>query len=183
MLTASRIPNQTRSMPSLSATGASSGTMMNESSKKSRKKARTKTSRLTTIRKPAWPPGSPSSRCSTQRSPLTPRKIRPKTVEPTRMKTTKDESLPVVSMACLSSFHDRRLRPRARISAPVAPMAPPSVGVAMPRKMVPRTRKMSSSGGTSAVSTRSSSLKPCRVRASAGSAGQELGLMMLRIAT
>jgi hypothetical protein len=33
--------------------------------------------------------------------------------------------------------------------APMAPMAPPSVGVAMPRKMVPSTRKISSSGGIS----------------------------------
>jgi hypothetical protein len=32
------------------------------------------------------------------------------------------------------------------IRAPVAPIAPPSVGVAMPRKIVPRTRKISSSG-------------------------------------
>jgi hypothetical protein len=72
MLTASSTPNQTRSMPSLSATGASSGTMMKDSSKKSRKKASTKTSMLTTIRKPTWPPGRPSSRCSTHRSPLTP---------------------------------------------------------------------------------------------------------------
>ena len=32
-------------------------------------------------------------------------------------------------------------------------MAPPSVGVAMPRKMVPRTRKISASGGTSTKTT------------------------------
>ena len=35
------------------------------------------------------------------------------------------------------------------ISAPSAPIAPPSVGVAMPRKMVPSTRKISTSGGIS----------------------------------
>jgi hypothetical protein len=62
------------------------------------------------------------------------------------------------------------------ISAPVAPIAPPSVGVAMPRKIVPRTRKISSSGGTRVVSERSSSLPPCSVRASAGSAGAQFGL-------
>ncbi len=33
--------------------------------------------------------------------------------------------------------------------APVAPIAPPSVGVAMPRKIVPSTRKISASGGIS----------------------------------
>ena len=43
MLTPRITPNQTRSMPSFSATGASSGTTMKASSKKSRKKASTKT--------------------------------------------------------------------------------------------------------------------------------------------
>ena len=41
------------------------------------------------------------------------------------------------------------------ISAPSAPIAPPSVGVAMPRKMVPSTRKISASGGISTKVTRS----------------------------
>ena len=40
-------------------------------------------------------------------------------------------------------------------SAPVAPIAPPSVGVATPRKMVPSTRKISASGGISTKVTRS----------------------------
>jgi hypothetical protein len=35
-----------------------------------------------------------------------------------------------------------------RMSAPEAPMAPPSVGVATPMKMVPSTRKIRNSGGT-----------------------------------
>src|SRR5262249_37168396 len=35
-----------------------------------------------------------------------------------------------------------------RMSAPLAPMAPPSVGVATPMKMVPSTRKIRNSGGT-----------------------------------
>ena len=52
MFTPSSTPNQIRSMPSLSATGASSGTMMKASSKKSRKNASRKTRMLTTIRKP-----------------------------------------------------------------------------------------------------------------------------------
>jgi hypothetical protein len=55
-------------------------------------------------------------------------------------------------------------------------MAPPSVGVAMPRKMVPSTRKIRNSGGTSTSSTRISSLPPRRLRASGGSAGAEAGL-------
>ena len=36
----------------------------------------------------------------------------------------------------------------ARMIAPAAPMAPPSVGVATPMKMVPSTRKIRPSGGT-----------------------------------
>ena len=72
MFTASSTPNQTRSMPSFSATGASSGTTMKDSSKKSRKKASRKIRMFTTIRKPSWPPGRPVSRCSTQRGPSTP---------------------------------------------------------------------------------------------------------------
>src|SRR5437762_1554117 len=97
MLTPSSTPNQIRSMPSLSATGPSSGTMMNASSKKSRKNASRKVSTLTTMRNPICPPGRLVSRCSTQRSPLTPRKVRLNTVEPTRMKTTNEVSFAVES--------------------------------------------------------------------------------------
>ena len=72
MLMLSRMPNQTRSMPSFSATGPSNGMMMNASSKKSRKNASTNTSTLTMMRKPSWPPGREVSRCSTQMWPSTP---------------------------------------------------------------------------------------------------------------
>src|SRR4029434_3000162 len=72
MLTPSSTPNQMRSMPSFSATGPISGMTMNDSSKKSRKKARTKIRMLTTIRNPSCPPGRLVSRCSTQTWPLTP---------------------------------------------------------------------------------------------------------------
>ncbi|MCY1553865.1 hypothetical protein D9M68_903910 [compost metagenome] len=67
MFTPRMTPNQIRSMPSFSAAGPSSGTMMKASSKKSRKKASRKTITLMTIRKPVAPPGRPTSRCSTQR--------------------------------------------------------------------------------------------------------------------
>ena len=52
MLAQISTPNQIRSMPSLSATGASSGMMMKAISKKSRKNAITKMKMLTKIRKP-----------------------------------------------------------------------------------------------------------------------------------
>ncbi len=51
-----------------------------------------------------------------------------------------------------------RLRANAITSAPIAPIAPPSVGVAMPRKIVPSTRKISTSGGINTKVTRSASL-------------------------
>ena len=73
------------------------------------------------------------------------------------MNTTNVDSLAVVSIACLRSFHDSRLRATAMISAPLAPIAPPSVGVATPRKIVPSTRKISASGGISTKVTRSAS--------------------------
>src|SRR5665213_481727 len=71
------------------------------------------------------------------------------------MNTTNVDSLAVVSIACFSSDSDRRRRASAMISAPVAPIAPPSVGVATPRKMVPSTRKISASGGIITNVTRS----------------------------
>ena len=82
-------------------------------------------------------------------SPLTPWKVRLNTREPIRMKITKEDSLAVEFIAWLSSDQLSRRLASARTSAPVAPMAPPSVGVAMPRKIVPSTRKISASGGIS----------------------------------
>src|SRR3546814_2369532 len=77
------------------------------------------------------------------------RKLRLNTVDPTRMNTTKHDSLVVVSMACLSSASEKRPREMAMIKAPTAPMAPPSVGVATPMKMVPSTRKIRKLGSAS----------------------------------
>ena len=71
------------------------------------------------------------------------------------MNTTNAVSLAVDSIACFSSLKSRRRRATAMTSAPDAPMAPPSVGVATPRKIVPSTRKMSASGGISTNVTRS----------------------------
>ena len=64
------------------------------------------------------------------------------------MKTTKAESLAVDSVACRIRSKVRRRFIKASSSAPTAPIAPPSVGVATPMKIVPRTRKISASGGT-----------------------------------
>ena len=91
---------------------------------------------------------------------------------------TKDVSFAVEFIACLSSDQLRRRLTSASTSAPVAPMAPPSVGVAMPRKIVPSTRKISASGGISTNMTRRSSLKPRSVRASGGSAGTAAGVII-----
>ncbi len=95
MFTQSMTPNQmsaasapTTGVSSFWATGASIGMMMKAISKKSRKNARKKTNRLTTIRKPQTPPGRPVSRCSTQWPPSTPANEIEKQVAPTRMKAT-----------------------------------------------------------------------------------------------
>ena len=77
------------------------------------------------------------------------------TVAPIRMNITKLDSLVVAVKACLSRLSGRRPRNMPMTMAPTAPMAPPSVGVATPRKMVPSTRKISSSGGISTNVTRS----------------------------
>ena len=82
-------------------------------------------------------------------------KVKLKTVEPIRMNITKMDNLVLFSSACLSRSNDSVRRPAAISSAPSAPMAPPSVGVAMPRKIVPSTRKISTSGGISTKVTRS----------------------------
>ena len=72
-------------------------------SKKSMKQPRMKIRMLTTIRKPIAPPGMSSNRCSTQMWPSAALKVKLKTVEPTRMKSTKHDSLAVLSSAWISS--------------------------------------------------------------------------------
>src|SRR6202008_4803125 len=74
---------------------------------------------------------------------------------PTRMKTTNAESLAVDSMADFKRVQLNRLglrsSQRLKIASnitPLAPIAPPSVGVATPMKIVPSTRKIRNSGGT-----------------------------------
>ena len=64
------------------------------------------------------------------------------------MNTTNAESFAVASTACRVKSKVSRRFIIARMRAPDAPMAPPSVGVATPMKMVPSTRKIRASGGT-----------------------------------
>ena len=171
-------PNQTRSMPSRAAAGASSGMMMKAISKKSRKKPSTKIARLATISRPMRPPGSVVSRCSIQRSPFSPRKTSAKAVEPTRMNITMAVREVVYSLASRSTFHDSRLLAAARPIAPTAPTAPASVGVAIPAKMLPSTSRISTRGGISTVSTWRASFHPAASRTSGGSAGADAGLTL-----
>ncbi len=60
---------------------------------------------------------------------------------------TKADSRVVDVNACDTTPRFNRPFIAASSSAPTAPIAPPSVGVAMPRKIVPSTRKISASGG------------------------------------
>ena len=64
----------------------------------------------------------------------------------------------VESMAWRMSLRSMRRRTSAMIKAPTAPMAPPSVGVAMPKKMVPSTKKIRPRGGIITKVTRSAIL-------------------------
>ena len=158
MFTARSTPNQTKSMPSFSATGPMSGMMMKANSKKSRKKASRNTRIFTTMRKPSCPPGRPDSRCSTHLGPSTPWKAKLNTVAPIRINKTKHDNFMVESMAWRISLRSMRPRASAIAKAPTAPIAPPSVGVAMPRKIVPSTRKIKPSGGIITKVTRSAIL-------------------------
>ncbi len=119
--------------------------MMKASSKKSRKKASRKIRMLTAMRKPIGAAGQSQKQVLDPLVTVHAVKARGlKTRAPTRMKMTNAVKL-------------RRRRPspgaagrnsaaglaRARSTAPVAPIAPPSVGVASPMKIVPSTRKIS----------------------------------------
>ena len=87
--------------------------------------------------------------------PSTPWNAKLKTVAPIKMNNTKQDSFMVESMACRMSFMSMRLRAMAMTKAPTAPIAPPSVGVAIPKKIVPSTRKISAKGGMRTKVTRS----------------------------
>ena len=93
-----------------------------------------------------WPPGSDVSKMFHPHVAVHPVEgEREDTRAPTRMKSTKAESLAVASTAWLHEV-ERSMPALDRwpgCIAPAAPMAPPSVGVATPMKIVPSTRKMS----------------------------------------
>ena len=91
------------------------------------------------------------------------------------MNTTKVVSFAVEFIAWRRSDQVRRRLMSASTRAPVAPIAPPSVGVATPMKIVPSTRKMRASGGISTNTTRAMSFQPRSGRASGGNAGAKLG--------
>ena len=120
---------------------------------------------FTKIRKPITPPGKLFNRLSTQCAPSTPWNTKLNMVEPIKMYITKAASLVVDSKACTNNWKFKRPRTNAMIMAPTAPIAPPSVGVATPKKMVPNTKKISSRGGISTNVTRSAKRdsKPKRV--------------------
>ena len=128
MFTASSTPNQTRSMPSLSATGPSSGTTMKDSSKKSRKNASTKTRMFTTIRKPSWPPGRLVSRCSTQIGAVHALEGQAEHGGADQDEHHEARELHRRVHRLAQQLQAERRRPTAITSAPTAPIAPPSVG-------------------------------------------------------
>ena len=62
-------------------------------------------------------------------------------------------SFAVASIVSLTAFIVRRPRDSASAMAPTAPRAPASVGVAMPAKMLPRTTRISTMGGSMTTAT------------------------------
>ena len=129
--------------------GSSSGTTMKAISKKSMKKPRAKITNMLTARKPVRPPGSCSSNSLISTSPPTPRNTRLKAVEPIRMAITIAVVRTVESLTCRRAA---RLKPpwaAARAMAPTAPSTPASVGVAMPKKMLPSTSRIRIRGAAS----------------------------------
>ena len=70
------------------------------------------------------------------------------------MKIAKEASLQVLCVAWRRRSRLRRPFTKARTSAPDAPIAPPSEGVATPRKIEPSTRTIRASGGSIASATR-----------------------------
>jgi hypothetical protein len=87
------------------------------------------------------------------------------------MKITIEVMRIVDSMPCRTSVQVSRRFNAARAMAPTAPMAPASVGVARPMKIVPSTRKIRTTDGTIPRRTLRHSGQPDSVRASAGSGG------------
>ena len=146
--------------------------------KLSKKKAKKNTKRLTAIKKPICPPGKEVSNSSIQRSPSTPLNVSPNTVDPIKIKMTIALIRIVDVIACQTRSFSRRLLIAAKANAPTAPIAPPSVGVARPIKMVPRTKKMSTSDGTMPHRIRLKSFQSIGGRASLGKAGTYSGLMI-----
>src|SRR6187401_522282 len=94
-----------------------------------------------------------------------------KVVEPITMKITMVESRVVESIACQSIDQDSLPLNQASTIAPAAPIAPDSVGVASPIRIVPSTMKINAREGSMPRISFSASLQPCKVRASGGNAG------------
>ncbi len=140
-------PNQSRSTSILTATGVRTGITMNAISNTSINMPNTNTNAQTAIKKPVCPPGNCLKRASTHSCPSAALNAKENTVAPIRMNSTKTVSLAVESTACVNSGRLSRLLATPITNAPTAPIAPPSVGVAMPRKIVPSTRKMRTIGG------------------------------------
>ena len=145
-------------------------------SKKSRKKARKKTKMLTKIRKPTCAAGQAREQVLDPAAAVDALEHQAETVAPIRMKIT----IAVMRMVDVHAPAAPAARSGGRCSAastmaPTAPIAPASVGVARPRKIVPSTRKISTSDGTMPHSTLRISGQPRSVRASGGSGGTDVG--------
>ena len=152
-------------------------------SKKSMKNPSRKITRFATTRKPSRPPGSPVNISSIHRSPYSPRNTSENAVEPSSRNITIEVRRVVCSSASASERRSSLRFAAASASAPTAPSAPASVGVATPAKMLPSTSRIRTSGGTITSATWRSSSSPNGSRSSAGSAGAICGRTNANTAT
>ena len=149
--TANRIVNHTGSKPSEDTTGATSGNIISVNSIQSRKKPRRKVNSRIVMMIPTGPNGNPSNVLSMSSSPPRPLRTSEKAVAPIRMAKMKAVVRVVSLTTSVKTDFERVPLASARISAPAAPTPAASVGVAKPRKILPRTAKMRNAGGTTAL--------------------------------
>ena len=130
---------------------------------------------LAMMTKPQNPPGRPVRISWARRWPPSWSKTSWKKVEQNRIIRTRPVMLEVERAAPDSTDRFRLRLAAARATAAVAPTAPASVGVAMPVKIEPRTARISSMTGATAMSSSLASRTPRIVRASSGRAGAASG--------
>ena len=161
--------------PRALATGAKIGTTIKAISKKSIKNPNRKTTNILRAKKPTPSPGKFDRISNMNRSPWRPRKTKLKAVEPIKINRAMLEMRRVASQESRRATQLNWRFNRARAIAPKEPTAPASVGVAMPKKMLPNTNKISTNGGNMDCTTRCRNSRRGIWQTSGGRAGAASG--------